>query len=352
MALLTVSAAVADTAVVKVYNWSDYIDPGVISGFEDETGIRVIYDVFDSNYTLESELLAGNSGYGVVVPSGTFLARQRLAGVFQALDQRLLPNLRHMSAEFMTQIRRWDPGNRHGVPYLWGTTGLGYNARQIAQRDAAAPTNSWQMLFDPAVVSKFADCGVYVLDEPDEVIPAVLSFIGENPDSQDPDVIGKVEPVLMAIRPYIRGFHNSEQIEALAGGDICLAMGWSGDMLQARARGLEAGNDAEIRYAIPEEGALMWIDIMGIPADAPNPEHAHRFINYVMRPDVIAAISNHVFYANANVDAWPHRDAGLIAEPGVHPSDEVRASLYVASPYSPEVQEFVSHLWARVRAAR
>ena len=349
--LLTVSAAVADTAVVKVYNWSDYIDPEIISAFEDDTGIRVVYDVFDSNYTLETELLAGNSGYDVVVPSGAFLARQRLAGVFQALDKRLLPNLRHMSAEFMTQIRRWDPGNRHGVPYLWGTTGLGYNARQIAQRDAAAPTNSWQMLFDPTVVSKFADCGVYVLDEPDEVIPAVLSFIGENPDSQDPDVIGKAEPVLMAIRPYIRGFHNSEQIQALADGDICLAMGWSGDMLQARARSLEAGNDAEIRYAIPEEGALMWIDMMAIPADAPNPEHAHRFINYVMRPDVIAAISNHVFYANANAAAWPHLDTGLIAEPGVHPSDEVRASLYVANPYPPEVQEFVSHLWAQVRAA-
>ena len=352
VALLTVSAAGAETAVVKVYNWSDYIDPDVVSGFEAETGIRVIYDVFDSNHTLEAELLAGNSGHDIVVPSGSFLARQRLAGVFRALDERLLPNLRHMSAEFMTQIRRWDPGNRHGVPYLWGTTGLGYDARQIAERDAAAPTNSWQMLFDPAVVSRFADCGVYVLDEPDEVIPAVLSFIGENPDSQDPDVIARAEPVLMAVRPHIRGFHNSEQIQALANGEICLAMGWSGDMLQARARSLEAGNDAEIRYVIPEEGALMWIDMMAIPADSPNPEHAHRFINYIMRPDVIAEISNHVFYANANAAAWPHLDAELIAEPGVHPSDEVRASLYIASPYPPEVQEFVSRLWARVRGAR
>ncbi len=350
--LLTAATASAETAVVSVYNWSDYIAPDTLAEFEAETGIRVVYDIFDSNYTLEARLLEGNSGYDVVVPSGVFLARQGQAGLFRPLDKHRLPNLHHMHADLMRQVRRWDPENRYGVPYLWGTTGLAYNARLIGERDASAPTSSWRMLFDPQAVSKFADCGVYVLDEPDEVIPAVLKFIGEDPDSHDPDVIAKVEPVLAAIKPYVRRFHNSEQIDALASGDICLAMGWSGDMLQARDRSRAAGNDGEIRYVIPEEGALMWFDMMAIPVDAPQPENAHRLIDYLMRPDVIARISNHVFYANANAAARPHLDPELSGDPGVHPPAAVRASLYVTSPYPPTVREFVSGLWARVRGAR
>ena len=350
--LLLAAAAAAETAVVRVYNWSDYIAPGALAAFEAETGIRVVYDVFDSSDTLEATLLAGDSGYDVVVLNGSFLARERLAGRFRPLDQHRLPHRRHLHADLMRQVRRWDPEHRYGVPYLWGTTGFAYNARLIAERDPSAPTHSWRMLFDPDVVSRFADCGVYVLEEPDEVIPAVLTFIGEDPNSRDPDVIAKAEPVLAAVRPHVRRFHNAEQIDALANGEICLAMGWSGDMLQARDRGRAAGNADDIRYVVPAEGAVMWFDLMAIPADAPHPEHAHRLIDYVLRPDVIAAISNHVFYANANAAARPYLDPELIADPGVHPPAEVRARLFVTSPYPPAVWEFVSGLWARIRGAR
>ena len=350
-AFLAAATALAEDAVVNVYNWSDYIDEEILAEFEAETGIKVVYDVFDSNNILETKLLTGSTGYDVVVPSGTFLARQIQAGVFQKLDKSRLPNIGNMDEAIMARVRQWDPENSHAVNYMWGTTGFGLNTQKIAARDANAPTGSWRLLFDPEVVSKFADCGVYLMDEPDEVIPAALNFIGEDPDSHDTDVIAKAEPVLMAIRPHIRRFHNAAQINDLANGDICLAMGWSGDMLQARDRAYEAENDVEIEYVIPDEGALMWFDMMAIPADAPHPGNAHRFIDYIMRPEVIAKASNYVFYANGNAAATAHLDPELIEDPGIYPPDTARARLYVTSPYPAEVQRFVTRLWTRVKGA-
>ena len=285
-ALLVATTAFAEEeAVVNVYNWSDYIDEEILTEFEAETGIKVVYDVFDSNNILETKLLTGSTGYDVVVPSGTFLARQIQAGIFQPLDKSQLANIGNMDETIMAVVSQWDPGNNYAINYMWGTTGFGYNIAKIAERDADAPTGSWGMLFDPDVVAKFADCGVYVMDEPDEVVPAVLNYIGEDPNSHDTDVIAKVEPVMQAIRPHIRRFHNSAQINDLANGDICLTMGWSGDMLQARDRAWEAENDVEIAYVIPDEGALSWFDMMAIPADAPHPGNAHTFLDYIMRPD-------------------------------------------------------------------
>ena len=347
--LLAVTGSLAEDGRVHVYNWTDYIDKRILVEFEAEAGIRVVYDVFDSNRTLEARLLSGNTGYDVVVPSGGFLARQIQAGLFQPLDKSRLPNLRHMDGTIAARVRQWDPGNRYAVTYMWGTTGIGFDSAKVAARDPGAPTGSWRMLFDPAVVSKFADCGVVLLDEPGEVIPAVLNFLGLDPASQDVGVIARAEPVLKAIRPHVRGFFNAAQIDRLAGGEVCLVMGWSGDMLQARKRASEAGNDVRIVYAIPDEGAQMWFDMMAIPADAPRPANAHRFIDYLMRPEVIAKASNHVLFANGNAAATAHLNPELLADPGIYPPASVRDKLYVTQPYPAEVERFMAVLWSRIK---
>ncbi len=352
LVLLAVGGSPAEEKRVRVYNWTDYIDKEILVEFEAETGIEVVYDVFDSNRTLEARLLAGNSGYDVVVPSGAFLARQIQAGLFRPLDKSRLSNLRHMDEAVAARVRQWDPGNRHAVTYLWGTTGIGFNEAKVAARDPRAPTGSWRMLFDPEVVGKFADCGVYLLDEPGEVIPAVLNLLGLDPASHDVAVIARAEPVLRTIRPHIRGFHNTAQLDGLADGSICLAMGWSGDMLQARERAGEAGKDARIAYVIPGEGAQMWFDMMAIPADAPHPDNAHRFMDYLMRPEVIAKASNHVFYANGNAAATPHLSRELLEDPGIYPPPAVRERLYVTHPYPADTRRFVTSLWSRIKGRR
>jgi len=345
------SAGAAEDPVVNVYNWSDYIDGEILTEFEAETGIKVVYDVFDSNSILETKLLTGDTGYDVVVPSGTFLARQIQAGVFRPLDKSKLSNIGNLDEAVHARVEQWDPGNKFAINYMWGTTGFGYNVNMIAERMADAPVTSWRMLLDPDVISRFADCGVYMMDEPDEVIPAVLNYLGEDPDSHDIAVIEKAEPVLLAIRPYIRKFHNAAQINDLANGDICLTMGWSGDMLQARDRAGEAESGVEIAYAIPDEGALMWFDMMAIPADAPHPENAHLFIDYIMRPEVIAKASNYVYYANGNAASTSLLDEDLTSDPGVYPPDDVVAKLYVTSPYPAKIQRFVTRMWTRIKAA-
>lgn len=347
--LLAATGSLAGEKRVHVYNWTDYIDESILDEFESETGIEVVYEVFDSNRTLESRLLAGNTGYDVVVPTGAFLARQIQAGLFQPLDKSRLANIRHLDEDIAARVRQWDPGNRYAVTYMWGTTGIGFDRTKVAARDPRAPTGSWRMLFDPKVVARFADCGVYLLDEPEEVIPAVLNYLGLDPASHDAAVIARAEPVLGAIRPHIRGFHNTAPLEGLASGDICVAMGWSGDMLQARERAGTAGNDTRIAYVIPEEGAQMWFDMMAIPADAPNPGNAHRFIDYIMRPEVIAKASNRVFYANGNAAATAHLNRELLEDPGIHPPPSVKKRLYVTHPYPAEVQRFVSSLWNRIK---
>ena len=347
--LLAVTGSLAEDRRVHVYNWTDYIDKQILVEFEAETGIKVVYDVFDSSRTLEARLLSGNTGYDVVVPGGGFLARQIQAGLFQPLDKSLLPNIRHMDETIAARVRQWDPGNRYAVTYMWGTTGIGFNRAAVAARHPGAPTGSWRMLFDPAMVAKFADCGVVLLDEPEEVVPAVLNFLGFDPASQDIDVIARAEPVLKVIRPHVHGFFNAAQIDKLANGEVCLVMGWSGDMLQARERAREAGNDTGIVYAIPDEGAQMWFDMMAIPADAPRPDNAHRFIDYLMRPEVIAKASDHVFFANGNAAATAHLNPELLADPGIYPPASVRDKLYVTQPYPAEVQRFMTALWSRIK---
>jgi len=349
---LAFGPAQAQDKVVNVYNWSDYIDESILEDFEKETGIKVVYDVFDSNEVLETKLLAGGTGYDVVVPTGSFLSRQIQAGAFQKLDKSKLPNLSNMWDVVQQRTAKYDPDNAYSINYMWGTTGIGYNEGKILERMPDAPVNSWRMLFDPEVVSKFADCGIHVLDAPDEMIPAALNYIGEDPDSQDPKVVAKAEEVLLAIRPYIQKFHSSEYINALANGDICLAFGWSGDVLQARDRAAEANNNVTVNYVIPDEGALMWFDQMAIPVDAPHADNAHVFLNYIMQPEVMAKASNYVYYANGNKASQEFLNEDVIGDTAIYPNQAALEKLYTKSAYAPNVQRVATRLWTKVKSGQ
>lgn len=349
---LSLTVAHAQERKLNIYNWSDYIDEEILTEFEAETGIDVTYDVFDSNEILETKLLAGGTGYDLVVPTGTFLSRQIQAGVFQALDKSKLSNLDNMWDAIEERVTKYDPGNDYSINYMWGTTGLGYNVDMIAERMADAPVDSWDMLLNPDVVSKFADCGVHVLDAPTELIPAALNYIGKDPDSKDTADIEAAKDVLMAIRPYVQKFHSSEYINALANGDICLAIGWSGDVLQARDRAAEADNGVTVEYSIPKEGALMWFDQMAIPADAKNVEEAHEFLNYIMRPEVIAKATNYVYYANGNEASKPLLNDDVINDPAIYPTAEATENLYTVTAYAPRVNRVVTRAWTSVKTGQ
>ncbi|SDC73877.1 polyamine ABC transporter substrate-binding protein [Ruegeria marina] len=348
MALAT-SAAFAEE--VRVYNWSDYIDEELLTKFEEETGIKLIYDVFDSNEVLETKMLAGGSGYDVVVPTADFLQRQIEAGAFQKLDKSKLPNLVNMWDVIQDRTAQYDPGNEYAINYMWGTTGLGVNVGKVKEvLGDDAPMNSMDLVFKPENMEKLAACGVHFLDAPTEIIPAALRYLGEDPDSQDPDVIGKVEETLMAVRPYIQKFHSSEYINALANGEICVAVGWSGDVLQARDRAAEADNGVEIAYNAFKEGSLMWFDMMAIPVDAPNPDAAHKFLNFIMDAQNMAAASNYVYYANGNKASQEFLAEDVIGDPAIYPDEATVQNLYTKSPYDAKVQRTVTRLWTKIKS--
>ena len=335
--------------VVNVYNWSDYITPEVNEEFTAATGIKVVYDVFDSNEFLQSKLLAGGSGYDVVVPSSSFLARQIQAGVFQKLDKSKLSNIGNMWDVIEEQVAQFGPLNDYSVNYMWGTTGIGFNEDMINERMENAPTSSLAMVFDPDVVSKFADCGVHLLDAPEEIIPAALSYLGEDPRTNDIDVIAKAEAVITAVRPYIQKFHSSQYIDALAAGDICLVVGWSGDIFMASD---DADDGVSVVYSIPEEGALMWFDQLAIPKDAPNAENAHKYINWIMDPQQIANATNYVWYANGNLASQPLLDEELLNDPAVYPTPEVREGLYISPQYDNKAQRVVTRTWTKIKTGQ
>lgn len=341
--------ATAQERRVNVYNWSDYIDEDILADFTAETGIEVTYDVFDSNELLETKLLAGSTGYDVVVPTGTFLARQIQAGVFQPLDKSKLTNLDNLDPEIMERLSKYDPGNEHAINYMWGTTGIGYNVEAVQERLGQDEITSWDVVFDPEQLAKFADCGVHFLDTPEEMIPAALNYLGHDPDSKDADLIREAGDLLKSLTPSVQKFHSSEYINALANGDICLAVGWSGDVFQARDRAAEADNGVEIGYAIPEQGALMWFDNMAIPADAANVEEAHEFLNYIMRPEVIAKATNYVYYANGNEASLPLLEEDITSDPAIYPDDETLAKLYTTTPNDPRAQRVQTRVFTDVK---
>ena len=348
---LALGSVAAWAQEVRVYNWSDYIDESLLQKFEDETGLDLVYDVFDSNELLETKMLAGGSGYDVVVPTGTFLQRQIAAGAFQELDKSKLPNLDNMWDVISDRTAKYDPENAHAINYMWGTTGIGVNVGKVKEAlGEDAPMDSWDLVFKPENMEKLAGCGVHFLDAPTEMIPAALNYIGEDPDSHDPDVIAKAEEVFMPIRPYIQKFHSSEYINALANGDICVAVGWSGDVLQARDRAAEADNGVEVAYFAPNEGAQMWFDMMAIPVDAPNPEGAHTFLNFIMDPENMASASNYVYYANGNKASQEFLEEDVIGDPAIYPTEEAMNRTYTTTPYPAKVQRVVTRLWTKIKS--
>ncbi len=350
-ASLTLAATTAFAEEVRVYNWSDYIDEALLEKFETDTGIKLIYDVFDSNEVLETKLLAGGSGYDVVVPSGTFLQRQITAGVFQKLDQTQLSNNGNLWDLIKDRTAIYDPGNAYSVNYMWGTTGIGVNEGKVkAALGEDAPIDSLALVFDPKNMEKLGDCGVHFLDAPAEMLPAALAYLGEDPNSHDPAVIAKAEAVYNAVRPYITKFHSSEYINALANGDICVAFGWSGDILQARDRAAEAENGVEISYNAPSEGALMWFDQLAVPSDAPNPVAAHKFINFIMDAQNMADASNYVYYANGNKASQPLLEEDVIGDPAIYPTPAALEKLYITTPYPQKVQRTVTRLWTKIKS--
>ena len=338
--------------VVNVYNWSDYIEPTVLESFTQETGIKVQYEVMDSNELLETKLLAGRTGYDVVVPSASFMARQIKQGIYQKLDKSKLSNIGNLDPDITGRITVFDPGNEYSVNYMWGTSGVAYNEEAIKAAMPDAPVDSFAMFWDPKVASKFAKCGISVLDAPSEVVGTVLIYLGKDANSEKPEDLAAAEKVLLAVRPYIRTINSSAYIENLANGEICLALGWSGDVLQARDRAEEAKKPFTIKYNIPKEGAVMFFDNMAIPADASHVKNAHVFINYMLRKEVAAKNSNFISFANSNAASWPLVDPDVMNNPGIFPTAEMKPKLVADLPESAEFTRSLTRTWTRFRTGK
>ncbi|MCF4125429.1 polyamine ABC transporter substrate-binding protein [Methylobacterium sp. SyP6R] len=347
------AVAAAPERVVNIYNWSDYIDPKMLDAFTRETGIKVVYDTYDTNEILETKLLAGRSGYDLVVPTGPFLQRLIKAGAFQPLDKAKLPNLKHAWPEVTARLAAYDPGNAYAVDYMWGTTGIGVNTALVRERlGPNQPLNTWDIVLRPELIAKLKDCGVTMLDSPDDIIPSVLQALGLKPDSRRVDDLDKAGDALFRIRGAVQKFHSSEYINQLANGDVCLSVGYSGDILQARRRAREAKNDVDIAYYIPQQGALMWFDAFAIPKDAAHAAEAHAFIDFMMRPEVAAANTNFVSYASGNLAAKTLIRPEILSDPGIYPDEATFRRLFTNTAYDDRTQRVVTRLWTRVRTGR
>lgn len=348
---LTAGAAMAE-GELNIYNWSDYIAEDTIANFEAATGINVNYDVFDSNEVLEAKMLTGSSGYDLVVPSIEFMARQAQAGVFAKIDKAALSNYGNLDANILEILTVNDPDNSYGVPYMMFTTGLGYNIGAVSERIGADKIGSWDMIFDPETAALLADCGIAVLDSPSEIMAPALNYLGLDPNSEDTGDLEKATELLLAARPHIRYFHSSQYINDLANGDICVSVGYSGDVLQARDRAAEAGQGVEIAYAIPKEGGGVGFDMLAIPDDAPNAENALKFINYILEPEVAAAVTNYVYYANPNTAATEFVLDEVRNDPGIYPSAEVSANLFTMRPHTARYDRSLTRAWTTIKTGQ
>ncbi|OUS04452.1 spermidine/putrescine ABC transporter substrate-binding protein PotF [Rhodobacterales bacterium 52_120_T64] len=353
VATVVAGSAIAQDNVVNVYNWSDYIAEDTIEKFEAATGIKVVYDVFDSNEVLEAKMLTGSSGYDVVVPTSDFLQRQIAAGAYQPLDKSKLPNLANMDADLMAGAAVYDADNEYATIYMWGTTGIGYNVGAIAERlGEDYEVNSWDLVFNPEIVSKLADCGVTMLDAPTEILPAAMNYLGLDPRSTNKADFEAGAALLESVRPHVRYFHSSQYINDLANGDVCVSVGWSGDVFQALYRAEESENGVEIGYVIPDEGALQWFDMLAIPVDAPHSDNAHTFINFIMDAQITADITNYVWYANGNAASMPMVDPEITSDPGIFPTEAASAKLWSSKVYDARTDRVVTRLWTKVKTGQ
>lgn len=337
---------------LRLYNWADYIGEHTLAGFEKATGIRVIYDTFDSYETVQGKLLPGRSGYDLVLLNAALVPPLLKAQVFQPLDKQQLPGWQNLDPQVLESLEHYDPGVRYSAPYTWGSNGVTYNIDKIRERMPDAPIGSLAMLFDPKVVSRFADCGVTLQDSPTDILPLVLAYLGRNPDSVEPRDLEAAQQVLMAVRPYIRKFDSSGYLNGLANGELCLSATWSGDYATAQARANEAGAPVRLDYFIPREGSLIWFDSFYIPADAPNVANAHAFIQYLLQPQVMAEISNYIRYANANRQATALLDAQVRDNPAIYPDAPVRQRLFTQKIQSPASIRLVTRTWNRVKIGK
>jgi|HigsolmetaAR201D_1030396.scaffolds.fasta_scaffold03274_7 putrescine transport system substrate-binding protein len=333
--------------VLNLYIWNDYLAEDTISNFEQETGIKVMVSNYGSNEELDAKLAPGNSGYDIVVPSASFYERQIKAGYYQKLDKSKLPNLVNMDPEIQQRLALQDPNNDYAVLHMWGTTGIGYNIEKVKAANPQAPLDSWRLVFDPEIAKSFQRCGIAVLDSATEMFSMVLAYLGKDPNSQNPDDLNAAADAMMKIRPYLKYIDTQRMITDLANGEICLAVGYSGDILQARDRAEENETGQQIQYVIPKEGSIIWFDSYLIPKDAPHPNNAHIFINYMLRPEVIAAVSNFTNYANGNAKATELVDEEVRNDPGVYPPPEVRAKLAPDLTDSEETTRIMTRLWTR-----
>lgn len=355
--LLATTSLFAQTRSLNVYNWSDYVEPTVIEAFSKETGIKVRYDTFDSNETLETKLLAGKSGYDVVMPTANFLERQIKAGVFQKLDKSKLSNLGNVWPEIAQRLATYDPGNQYAVNYMWGTTGIGYNVkkvREVLKIDGSVQEAmvSWDIVFKPENLAKFKGCGVYMLDSADDILAAALHYLGLDPNTTAQADLEKAAALVSKVRPSVRKFNSSEYLNALATGEICLMVGWSGDIKQAQKRAAEAKAGVEIGYAIPKGGAEMFFDNFAIPKDAKNVAEAHVFIDYMLRAEVAAKNTNFLGYANGNLASQKLVDKAILDDRTVYPDAETMKSLYVISSRDQKTTRAINRLWTKVKTGR
>ncbi|MDX5332071.1 MAG: polyamine ABC transporter substrate-binding protein [Caulobacteraceae bacterium] len=341
-----------DQQTVRIYNWSDYIDPEILETFTTETGVATVYDTFDSNEVLETKMLQGGTGYDVVTPSNHNIPRYIEAGAIAELDKSKLPNLANLSPEIMAYMDPFDPGGRYTVPYMWGTIGIGYNPKLVAERLPGVEITSWSVLFQPENIAKLADCGVHFLDASEDMYAVALNYMGRDPNSTAVADYEAATQMLMAVRPHVRKFHSSEYVNALANGDICVAIGYSGDVFQAADRASEAGAGVEVAYVIPSEGSQVWFDVFAIPADAPNPEAAYTFLNYMLRPEIAAQASNYTAYANANAAATALVDEEVRTNPAIYPTPEVMEKLFVTTAKGQDLVREVNRLWTRVQTGQ
>jgi putrescine transport system substrate-binding protein len=342
-------AAGAEERELHVYNWADYIGKDTIANFEAATGIKVIYDTYDADETLEAKMMAGDSGYDVVSASTDFFSRQIKAGIYRPLDRSLLPNWQNLDPRVLAIEAQADPGNRHAMPYLRHVNGFAYNVDLIRARMPDAPVDSLDMIFKPEVIRRFADCGVTFLDQPEDVLQLALNYLHLDPNTTRPEDYRQAEKLLLAVRPYIRAFDSSEYMNGLANGEFCISMSWSGDYATARARAKAAGVDVHLAFTAPKEGSNGSYDAWLIPADAPHPLAAHRFLNFILEPRVIAAITNHIHYANDNQAANAYVDPQILKDPAVYPTPAMEARLYQSREAGPALERLRTRTWTRIK---
>ena len=342
------SSAEGAEKILNVYSWIDYIAPDTVANFERETGIKVRYDTFDNNEVLETKLLTGHTNYDIVVPTENYFDRQLQAGVYRKLDKDAIPNLKNADPEIMRRMAVHDPGNLYAVPYLWSTTGLGYNVDKVRARLGPDIPDGWALLLDPRNAGKLKDCGIAVVDSPLEIFESVIISLGHDPNRRDPKDVAAASEVLRKIRPFVTRI-DPDLIPPLTNGELCLALTWSGDVEAARNRAKEASTGANLAYLVPREGALMTLDMMGIPADAPHPRNAEIWMNYLLRPDVIAKITNFIRYPNGNAAAFPLVDLRIRDDASVYPDAATRARLVTHTAASLEYSRLVTREWTRFR---